>query len=98
MKKRFTYKDLEDSSSYYYPIFEAIFYANWKYYIGNELVSGKLVVDDFYPIPLRRVLDYSTSKQLASKYKSVSELLSNDKSLYGTLLKKGWMKDFFPKI
>lgn len=30
MKKRFTYNDLEDSSNYYYPIFEAIFYANCK--------------------------------------------------------------------
>lgn len=46
MKKRFTYKDLEDSSAYYYPIFLAIFYANWKYYKGNEFESGKLVVDE----------------------------------------------------
>ena len=36
MKKRFTYKDLEDSSTYYYPIFEAIFYANCKYYKTSE--------------------------------------------------------------
>jgi len=36
MKKRFTYKDLADSSNYYHPIFEAIFYANWKYYKGSE--------------------------------------------------------------
>ena len=43
------------------------------------------------------VLDYETCRQLASKYNSVSDLLENDKSLYGTLLKKGWMKDFFPE-
>ena len=36
MKKRFTYKNLEDSSSYYYPIFEAIFYANCKLYKTSE--------------------------------------------------------------
>ena len=36
MKKRFTYKDLADSSNYYYPIFEAIFYANCKYYKTSE--------------------------------------------------------------
>jgi len=46
MKKRFTYKDLADSSNYYYPIFEAIFYANWKYYKGTEFESGKLEVDE----------------------------------------------------
>lgn len=53
--------------------------------------------DDFYPVPLRRVLDYDSCKQLVSKYNSISELLANDKSLYGTLLKKGWMKEFFPQ-
>ena len=36
MKKRFTYKDLEDSSTYYYPIFGAIFYANCKLYKTSE--------------------------------------------------------------
>ena len=36
MKKRFTYKDLEDSSNYYYPIFEAIFYANCELYKTSE--------------------------------------------------------------
>ena len=36
MKKRFTYKDLEDSSNYYYPIFEAIFYANCELYRTTE--------------------------------------------------------------
>ena len=36
MKKRFTYKDLEDSSAYYYPIFLAIFYANCKLYKTSE--------------------------------------------------------------
>lgn len=36
MKKRFTYKNLEDSSTYYYPIFEAIFYANCKLYKTSE--------------------------------------------------------------
>lgn len=36
MKKRFTYKDLEDSSTYYYPIFEAIFYANCDLYKTSE--------------------------------------------------------------
>ena len=46
MKKRFTYKDLADSRTYYYPIFEAIFYANWKFYKGNDFASGKLVVDE----------------------------------------------------
>ena len=54
-------------------------------------------LDDFYPVPLRRVLDYETCRQLASKYDNISDLLASDKSLYGTLLKKGWMKDFFPE-
>jgi len=36
MKKRFTYKDLEDSSAYYYPIFDAIFYANCDLYKTSE--------------------------------------------------------------
>ena len=54
-------------------------------------------LDDFYPVPLRRVLDYETSKSIAAQYKSVSELIANDKSLYGTLLKKGWLYEFFPK-
>lgn len=36
MKKRFTYKDLEDSSTYYYPIFGAIFSANCKLYKTSE--------------------------------------------------------------
>jgi hypothetical protein len=60
----------------------------------SSLKNGWL--DEFYPVPLRRVLDYDTCKQLASKYNSKGELLSNDKSLYGTILKKGWMKEFFP--
>ena len=54
-------------------------------------------LDDFYPVPLRRILDYETSKTLSAKYKSKSELIANDKSLYGTLLKKGWLDEFFPK-
>lgn len=54
-------------------------------------------LDDFYPVPLRRVLDYETSKSLAAQYKSVSELIANDKSLYGTLQKKGWLDEFFKK-
>ena len=54
-------------------------------------------LDDFYPVPLRRILDYETSKTLAAQYKSKSELIANDKSLYGTLLKKGWLDEFFPK-
>ena len=54
-------------------------------------------LDDFYPVPLRRVLDYETSKSLAAQYKSVSELIANDKSLYGTLRKKGWLDEFFKK-
>lgn len=45
-------------------------------------------LDDFYPNPLRRVLDYSTCKKLTSKYRSVGELMANDKSLYKSLLKK----------
>jgi hypothetical protein len=45
-------------------------------------------LDDFYPVPLLRVLDYDTCKELASKYSSASELPANDKSLYQTLLKK----------
>ena len=36
MKKRFTYNDLADSINYYYPIFEAIFYANCKLYKVSE--------------------------------------------------------------
>ena len=36
MKKRFTYKDLEDSSTYYYPMFGAIFSANCKLYKTSE--------------------------------------------------------------
>jgi Zn ribbon nucleic-acid-binding protein len=54
-------------------------------------------LDDFYPVPLRRVLDYETCKTLAAQYKSKSELIANDKSLYGTLLKKGWLDEFFKK-
>ena len=37
MRKRFTYKDLEDSSGYFLPIFEAVFYANCKLYKTSEL-------------------------------------------------------------
>ena len=54
-------------------------------------------LDDFYPVPLRRVLNYETCRQLASKYNSISDLSTSDKSLYGTLVKKGWVKDFFPE-
>lgn len=32
MRSVFTFSDLADSSYYFGPIFEAIFYANWKYY------------------------------------------------------------------
>ena len=60
----------------------------------RSLLEGWL--NDFYPVPLRRVLNYETCRLLASKYNSISELLANDRSLYGTILKKGWMKDFFP--
>lgn len=59
--------------------------------------SDKVELADFYPVPLRRILDYDTCKKLASRYQSVSDLLANDKSLYGTLRKKGWIHDFFEK-
>ena len=55
-------------------------------------------LDDFYPNPLRRLLDYETCKRLASQYSTPFELLKADRSLHGTIKKKGWMKDFFPEI
>ena len=68
-----------------------------KHSYGAYTVSRKNGwLDDFYPVPLRRVLDYETCKTLAAQYNSLSELLANDESLYNTLRKKGWMDDFFP--
>ena len=54
-------------------------------------------IDEFYPVPLRRVLDYDTCKKLVSKYKSIQELIANDIVLYNSLRKKKWINDFFPK-
>lgn len=54
-------------------------------------------LDEFYPIPLRRVLDYDTCKKLASEYNSINELLAKDVVLYNSLRKKGWISDFFPE-
>lgn len=54
-------------------------------------------LDEFYPVPLRRILDYDTCKKLAGQYKTIGELLDKDRSLYNTLLKKKWLYDFFPR-
>ena len=54
-------------------------------------------LDDFYPVPLRRLLDYETCKRLAAKYETASDLLANDKSLYQAIYKKGWLDEFFPE-
>ena len=53
-------------------------------------------LDEFYPVPLRRVLDYETCKKLAAQYSTAHELLINDVSLYKTISKKGWLDEFFP--
>lgn len=69
--------------------FQTKAYSAYKYALTNGLLN------EFFPHPVRRILDYNTCKELTKQYQSVTELLKADRSLYNTILKKGWLTDFF---